>query len=46
MQNDDCKTKRITLDESKILRLAGGRTDANPRMIGDSGKPGVIGADG
>jgi hypothetical protein len=39
MQDDDRKTKRIKLDESKILRLAGGQTDANSRMIGNGGKP-------
>ena len=39
MQEHDRKTKQITLDESKVLRLAGGRADANPRMIGSGPKP-------
>jgi hypothetical protein len=40
MQDDDRNTKRIKLDEAKILKLAGGRGDANPRMIGSGGKGG------
>jgi hypothetical protein len=39
MRDDNRDTKRIELDESKLLRLAGGRGDANPRMIGSEGKP-------
>ena len=44
MQDNDRNTTRIKLDASKVLRLAGGRTDANPRMIGGGGKGGSGGA--
>jgi hypothetical protein len=38
-KSDQRSSDRITLDEARLLRIAGGRADANQRMIGEDTKP-------